>query len=340
MIIYEQNFFGLTDENSATNLKYIQRSSVSPSFSRWSSNSSGARVGDFTSFGAFIWAGVTGSNPIYCGWAQYSFGFINLNIVLRQNGTAHVNVIMNNNGVITIQRGLSTTLATYTIPNYTPNSWYYYEIGTVIADVSGSVEFRVNGQTVISASNVDTRNGANPWVDEIGFDVPQLTSLAYYITDWYVTDTNGSNPKTNGFLGDIRIFSTIPNASGDTLNFLPLSASNFQMVDDGNSPDNDSTFVSASISGSMDLFRTTRYTGSFTDIYGVGIKTLARKTEPGSRNIQMVIKSGSTVTYSPSQSVLDTYRYHAAVFETNPNTGLPWSSSAEINDSQIGYTII
>jgi len=160
------------------------------------------------------------------------------------------------------------------------------------------------------------------------------------VTDWYVTNTNGSNPATNGFLGDIRIVSTIPTASGDTINFTPLSASNFEMVDDGNSPDNDVTFVSASAPTSMDLYRTIAYTGSVTQIYGLGVKALARKTEPGSRAIQLVIKSGSTFTYSPSESILDNYRYHAGIFERNPNTGAVWSSVSHANNTQIGFTIL
>jgi hypothetical protein len=241
--------------------------------------------------------------------------------------------------VITVRRGGSTTLATYTIPNYVANNWYYYEFGAVIDDTAGSVQLRLNGNTVISASGLDTRNGALAYVDGVSLDCLSSTTTVN-VTDWYVTNTQGSNPATNGFLGDIRIVSTIPNASGDVINFLPLSSSNVLMVDDGNSPDNDGTYVSASLSGSLDLYRTTTYTGSFTQIYGLGVKALARKTDPGARNIQLAIKSGSSITYAPSESILDSYRYHAAIFETNPNTGTTWSSVSDVNGTQVGFTII
>jgi hypothetical protein len=344
MIIYEQNFFGITDANMSLNFKYLFRFyfidtiNVNPVWSRWSSNTSAIRMKSYISANtAFLFAGITGSSPIYCGWAQNSSGGDSVT-QFRQNGTVHVDAYFSN-GVVTIRRAGTTTLVSANIPNYAPNNWYYYELGTVIADISGSVEFRVNGQTIISASNLDTRNGVSPYVDEVGFYAGS-PDPSHYITDWYITNGEGSNPATNGFLGDIRIFSTIPTASGDTINFTPLTGSNALMVDDGNSPDNDTTFVSASMPGSIDLYRTVAYTGSFTQIYGLGVKALARKTEPGSRAIQLAIKSGSTLTYFPSESILDNYRYHAGIFERNPNTGTTWSSLSDVNNTQIGFTIL
>jgi hypothetical protein len=286
-------------------------------------------------YNSYLLAGVTGSNPIYCGMAVRQTGGTFL-LLIRQNGTTHVDLV-SSNGLITVRRGGSTTLATYTIPNYVSNNWYYYEFGAVIDDISGSVHVRLNAQTVISASGLDTRNGVLAYADEVRVD--QQSDFTY-ITDWYITNTQGSNPATNGFLGDIRIFSTTPTASGDTINFTPLSSSNALMVDDGNSPDNDVTFVSASLPNSMDLYKTVEYTGSVTQIYGLGVKALARKTEPGSRAMQIAIKSGSTFAYSPSESILDSYRYHAGIFETNPNTGTPWSSLSDVNNTQIGFTIL
>lgn len=335
MILLHENFFGINGSNVVQNFKYVNAISVGTSFSRWTTNTSGMA---FNGWPAYLYAGITGSNPVYSGWAQYAVSGDGLSVRFRQNGTTHVDAYFQG-GLVTIRRGLSTTLATYNIPNWSSNTWYYFEMGAVIDDVNGSVQFIVNGQTVISASNLDTRNGALPYVDEVGFEGPNLVTRIYYMTDWYVTDTLGSNPTTNGFLGDIRIFSTIPSSSGDTLNFIPLTGTNVQMVDDGNSPDDNTTFVSASLSGSLDLYNTFQYTGSATQIYGVGVKALARKTDAGSRNIQLTIKSGSNIQRSVTQSVLDSYRYHTAVFETNPNTGGTWALP-DANGTQVGYTIL
>jgi hypothetical protein len=338
MIIYEQNFFGLTTSNISSNFKTVGSfgsPATSASFSRWSSNTSALRMlGALTT----VVASVTESNPIYCGVAVNQGTGNAFYVRFQQNDIVHVDFVTFN-GVITVRRGGSTTLATYTIPNYAANNWYYYEFGAVIDDISGSVQLRLNENTVISASGLDTRNGALAYVDGVSLDCAFSTTTVN-VTDWYVTNTQGSNPATNGFLGDIRIVSTIPTASGDVTNFLPLSSSNALMVDDGNSPDNDVTFVSASLANSMDLYRTGEYTGSVTQIYGLGVKALARKTEPGSRAMQMAIKSGSTFAYSPSESILDSYRYHVGIFETNPNTGTAWSSVSDVNGTQIGFTIL
>lgn len=347
MILLHENFFGITTANVTASFLSVNNSAqmqFGTAFSRWSSNSSAVST---IGLGSFIFSSHTDSSAIYTGLASA----INpatatspvLFLTLRYNTNRLINASVDPAGIVSITREPSTLLITGLIPNYIPTNWGYYEFGTVIHPSNGSVEFKYNGQTIISQSGLITQTGSNSVANNTGFQSVSTNPSPYSlrVTDWYVTNNVGSNPNTNGFLGDIRIFSTIPSSSGDVNNFTPSSGSNMvNMVDDGNSPDNDTTFVSASLSGSLDLYNTFPFTGSFSTLYGLGVKALARKTDPGNRNIQLVIKSGSNSSYSSTQSVSDNYRYFSAIYETNPNTSAPWGSLSEINGTQIGYTIL
>jgi hypothetical protein len=238
-------------------------------------------------------------------------------------------------------------LGSYNIPGFSSNSWYYIEMGAVIDNTSGSCEVRINGSTVISASNVDTNNGSStPSVGDIYIGTNNRSAInsrgLISASDWYICNSQGSNPRTNTFLGEIRVASLIPTQSGDQADFKPLSSSlnSALMLDDALLPDGNLTYVSASARDSMDLYRMFGYTGSSTNIYGVGVNTYVRKNDAGERNLALAIKSGSSISYSPSQSVTYDYGWNYHVFETNPNTSTNWASLQDVLSSQVGFKIV
>jgi hypothetical protein len=342
MILKVENFFGVTTSNVDLIAKY--QASVdfnSTTYTRWPTNSRGMQIYTGGLGATYFYFGVPARTFIYTGFA-FNHVIANAEGILasfRNNGTTHVNFGISPGGLVTARLAGSTTIFTYNIPNYSLNTWYSMEFGLVVADTSGSVEFRVNGQSRVSMSNIDTKNGTTNTVDEIGTESFRQNNL-WYMTDWYMTDNSGSNASTNGFLGDIRIISTIPSQSGDQTDFIPSASTNVSQVDDGNAPDNDTTYVSQSVQGSTDLYKAFPYTGSLTNIYGVSVRTLARKVDAGTRQFVNVLKSGSNLSYSPTQSLGTSYAYYTDVFENNPNTGLPFTSVNDVNNSQFGFTIV
>lgn len=346
MILAAENFYGITDAIIPSHFKYAAYANISTAYSRWPSNSSGMQLysTSFGSAGSYIYLGVTGSNSIYTGFACYALAARGLTTRFRQNGNTHLDAGITDSGLLTIRRNLSTTLATYNIPNYAINTWYYYEFGAYIHATSGSFQFKINGRSVVSQSNINTYAGAgSAWVDEVGHEGESTGGSGakpFYITDWYITNSSGSVSASNGFLGDIRLYSTIPSSSGDQINFLPSASTNTSQVDDGLSPDGDTTFVSASAPGSMDLYRTAPYTGSATSIYGVVLRTYAKKTDAGTREFVNVLKNNGSYTFSPTQSIGASYVYYTNIIDTNPSTGLPFASVGEVSASQVGFKIV
>lgn len=356
MILDVENFYGITQATMTQ--RFVLHGNVGYNipgdYGRYGpQTSAGLYLQSYDAVSPYFMLQVTASNPIFCGAAffpQVNDGSSTANNLalfqLRQSNTIHVNVSLCNDGTVRAWRGDGTQLgSTYTIPRYTLNTWYYFEVGAVIDNTSGSVIVRLGENIIISASNVDTNNGVSgtPFIDRVGTYVYGgfATPLQIYrTTDWYITNDSGSNPDTNGFLGDIRIVSQVPSASGDTIQFVPLSSTNVSNVDDGISVDGDTTYVSASAVDSMDLYRTAIYTGSASKIYGVNVKTYARKADAGVRSYVSTIKSGSNFSFSPSRSLSDTYLFESHTFENNPNTSAPWGSMTEVNGTQVGVKIV
>lgn len=352
MILDVENFYGLTGGSLAQRFVLNGNTgyNVVGNYGRYGSGTSwGMLLQNYDSVNPYVRLQVSASNPVYTGAAfratiMNGSNFITL-FQFYQSTTNHVNIFLNVDGTVRAVNGSGTELGTFTIPNFLINTWYYFEAGVVIDNTSGSVHVRFNEQTIISASNVDTNNGltGNVFVDRVGTNLVGYFGASlnvYHITDWYFTNSLGGNAATNGFLGDIRIVSQIPSSSGDQINFVPLSSTNVSNVNDGTAVDGDTTYVSASAVDSMDLYQTAAYTGSATTIYGINVKTYARKGDAGPRQYVNTIKSGSTLFYSATQSLSDTYVFSSTTFELNPNTSASWANVSEINGTQIGFKIV
>lgn len=342
MILKAENFFGITTSNVNLIAKYYANVDFnSTTYTRWPTGSRGLQIYSSNLGSTYLYFGITGSNAVSTGFAfkHVEAAAEGILVTFRNNATTHVNLSIQPGGTVVARLAGSTEIFSYTIPNFSLNNWYYLETGIVVADTSGSLEFKVNGKTAVSMSGIDTKNGTTSTIDEVGTESFRQNNR-WYITDWYITNNQGPISASNTFLGDIKILSFLPSQSGDTIQFTPSASTNVSQVDDGNSPDDDTTFVSASLVDTMDLFRAQIYTGSEDIIYGVSVRTLARKTDAGSREFVNVIKSGSSFGFSPSQSLGNGYAYYTDIFETNPSTGVAFTNVQQAINTQFGYKIV
>jgi hypothetical protein len=82
----------------------------------------------------------------------------------------------------------TTTLGTYTGElSPLPSNWFCLEIGGVIHDTTGSVVVKINGQTVLSLENVDTRNGGTGIVDTLAI-AENAVGNQFYADDIDIND--------------------------------------------------------------------------------------------------------------------------------------------------------
>lgn len=230
-----------------------------------------------------------------------------------------------------------TVVATSAAP-LVPETWYYLEVG-VVMDNSGSIIVRLNSIEIINVTGVDTQSGGSPGADNVRLQSdPFGFGTVVTFDDFYVNDATGAAPH-NTFYGDVRV-DRVDTVADDTVQFSPLSSTNESMIDDGNSPDDDTTYVSSSVAGHRDLYTVGGYATPSGSILGVTVRTVVRKTEAGDRTFKTVLNSGGTEISSSAVGLSTSYIEQSLYTAVDPNTGVAFTNAAAINAVKIGYEIV
>lgn len=139
-------------------------------------------------------------------------------------------------------------------------AWHYVEFKLYLHNLaaSGYAEARIDGVTVMSG-NLRTNNNATTLLWDrihIGTSISNgVLANEPAVDDFYILNTSGS--VNNDFLGDIRIDSYVPVASGTYTQWTGTGATvasgNWSLVDE--SPAIDTTdYVSTTVSGNIDTY--------------------------------------------------------------------------------------
>jgi hypothetical protein len=122
-----------------------------------------------------------------------------------------------------IKRG-STTLETTEL-YYDNTTWYYLEIQVTPHATTGSYEIRIDSETVLSGSGVNTADTGSA-----GADAVQFISGAI-MDNIYINDSDGI--VNNSFLGKQVVEGILPNSDGTNLDWTPSSGTtHYNLVDD------------------------------------------------------------------------------------------------------------
>jgi hypothetical protein len=125
-----------------------------------------------------------------------------------------------NTGILSFNRGLSTSLGSTSSP-MSFGCWHYIEVQVTIGS-SGSATVKVDGATVISASGNTQSSGSAQVGGVLLGDTQIFDSGTFYYDDFYITDTNGA--YNTGFLGDIKVSAQVPSGNGSTNNYSQNAA--------------------------------------------------------------------------------------------------------------------
>lgn len=215
------------------------------------------------------------------------------------------------------------------------DTWYYIEIDVTFGDgTAGSYDVYVNGQNIMSGTSVDTRNvtGENC----AGLEFQGASSGAGIFDDVVCIDDSGTDQTTR--IGPCFIETVIPNADGTTVNFTPSAGSNWQNVDDGNAPDDDTTYNSSSTVNHKDLYGMAALTGNIGTVYAVMARSMVRGVDAGTRGLKAVARSNVTEVDGTEKFVDQSYIYIDHIYENDPNGGGAWTESA-VNAAEFGIKI-
>lgn len=209
---------------------------------------------------------------------------------------------------------------------------YYIEMKAKLSDTVGSAVVRVNEVEVINATNVDTKEttGADDNITVIFID----SANRYYFDDLYIANTSGTAPY-NDFLGDVRVYSFLPNANGTFSQGLGSDANstdNYLLVDENPAVATDYVDLGT---GEKDTYGFPDAT--FNDAATVlAVQTTSHllKTDAGTITAQNVALLGANESLSsvisPSASMVP---YHT-IFDQKPGGG-NWTKT-DLNAAEFG----
>ncbi|MDA8232521.1 MAG: hypothetical protein M0006_14390 [Magnetospirillum sp.] len=103
-------------------------------------------------------------------------------------------------------------------------------------------------------------------------------------------------------------------------------------------PGGDLSYVASSTVGAEDLYGFASLSSTPSNIAGVKVSALLRKTDSGARTVSVQIKSGTTEVSGAAQAPGASYAYFAAYADTDPNTGAAWTASG-VNSLSAGAKI-
>jgi len=280
--------------------------------------------------------GVTPSVDFTCGFAYFLADAAPDNtvvIVFRNNAIQHLRLRITAAGELALDRGV-TQLAITSGQGLTQSIWYYIEVNARI-DNSGDYDVHIDGSQVFQATGVDTQNGGSAVVDNIFLQGD--ATLDPRFDDIYFLDDTGTDNV--GLLGDCRVETVFPDALGNENDFTASPAVGQHLnVDDGLTPDDDTTYNHSATVTDRELYGFAALTGDIDTVFAVDGKMLVRKEDAGFREVRVISRSNVTEVESADKTLGVDYVYVNHIFENDPNGGGNWTETA-VNAAQFGLDL-
>lgn len=199
---------------------------------------------------------------------------------------------------------------------------------------AGDIEIRCNGATVLSISGVPTVNTANVEYSQVVFGTANGTggpfannsTTAVDINDLHAWNDAGS--YNNDFPGDNKAFLSMPVGDSGPSDWTRSSgAQNFALIDEI-PPDDASSYLTTSTPGDQVQVETDDLPVQALAVAGVIGFFRGRKTDAGDCKVKIGVVSNGATEFGDEHILTTGFRYYESVFETDPDTGLPWTSAA------------
>ena len=236
-------------------------------------------------------------------------------------------------------RGQDITDTTLCDTGFVPplDLWFYLEVKITIGS-PGSVEFRIDSNTVASTGGIVTQQSGNPSMNRLHLSGMGAFGPTYRADDLYVVDPNDSTGFTD-FLGEIHVMTHYPDGDGSTTSFL-RSQGNYNYLNANTTPTNygeNGKYNYSGIVNSKDLYSITPFIISGT-IFAVQENLSFRKDDVGNRNIAPIMRTAATDFVGANSACYSSYTYAGKLWEYNPETSLPWDV-VDLNNSEFGIKV-
>lgn len=239
-------------------------------------------------------------------------------------------------GNVTVFRD-ATTIATGTF-TINANTWYRFEGRFVCGNSDGEVEIRINETGDINATSIDTFDSGQDGYNVVKFGSQNGTDSCVF-DDIVIHDISGTD--VNGFIGDLKIETLRPIASGDSSDSTVVGGpTRHDSVGELGGADDDTTYVSMDASD-KDLYSCSQLTEIPASITAVAVNLMTRADGTTPRQIRGVIKSDATEANGATQNVdfSANYKNSQYFFYDDPDTAAAWEGAA-VNLIQIGQEVV
>jgi len=286
--------------------------------------------------GIYISKGVPASVDFTCGLAvNFADSMLTSDFLRLRNGAIdHLVLGTTDAGEIRLKRGATQIDITSGL-GLNAGQWYYIEINARIDNTTGDYDIHVDGVQVMTDTVVDTQNGGSAVVDNV--ELSGSTTVDTRFDDIYFLDDQGSDNV--GLLGDCRVETVFPDALGNENDFTASPAVGQHLnVDDGLTPDNDTTYNWSATVTDRELYGFAALTGAIDTVFAVAAKMICRKEDAGFREVRVIGRNNVTEVESPSKTLGVDYSVKEHIFENDPNGGGNWTEAA-VNTAQFGLDL-
>lgn len=213
----------------------------------------------------------------------------------------------------------------------TAGGFNHIEARFIFANDDGEVEVRVNEVTVIDIQDVNIGPPATAeqfsWRDgagSAGFDTA-------YLDDLVLWDDLGTD--NNDFLGDVSVFTHMPNADTAQADWSPSTGSTGYVIIDDIPPDSD--YLEATVAGDRSDFEMPTFAvGNVIAVKAVQRFSLVKKNGAGTSTFRQGVQSDTTDVFGAVHSPGTAEGYYNDVFERNPDGNVAWDVAA-VEDMRI-----
>jgi hypothetical protein len=278
------------------------------------------------------------------GFAAYFGGSVASGTIcaFQDSGSTQTDLRVNSSGNLYITRN-GTTLAT-SASAVVANTWYYIELSVTIGSSTGAYTLKVTSGTVstwLTATSVNTQATGNATSNQIWLSLNGLSGNPGLIDDVYILNTSGS--VNNSFLGECRIYTSLPNgddtaATGTNLLWTPSTGSTHYNLVNENPPNDDTNYVGSNTAGQIDTYKYAAI-APVGGIAAVVFNMMARRDDTGVRQIAAAYRGGSTNYQGTGVYPTVSYMDYQQIWETDPATSAPWTASG-VNAGEFGVDLV
>jgi hypothetical protein len=262
-----------------------------------------------------------------------SFNASYVGFQLCDGTTAQVTIMYQSNNLVVRSGGPTGTILGTLAGKGIFNIWHHICLDVTIHNTTGSLKLYLDGANPTSGANLDltnvnTRGGtSNNYMNAIGF---VADGTAGHFKDIFVWNDDGTAPT--GWIGQPRSYTSLAASAGAVTDFpTRVGGSGTNWSANANAPHNgDTSYVSSSTAGHVDLYGLAALPVTPTSIYGLDHFLIVRKEDAGPRTVALRRRSstgGVTTDLLSSASVPVGYDRLGYWETTNPDTSTAWTPS-------------